>query len=86
MKKTEILMPSNCEVLKEEVATAVYGGVGPIEIMGIIAVGLEFGFTAAGEYARSIWPNGIPDWAKPALMQVFTYPIGWSLFMDAYNG
>lgn len=86
IKKTEMVMPANCETVKEEEAKKVYGGAVVETVATLVELAWAYGYPAAGAYAKQLWPNGIPTGAKIALMAAFPDPIGWIQFMNGYNG
>lgn len=85
IKEKEMLMPANCEEVSETEAKEIYGGFDPATIATLVGLAWEFGYPAAGKYAKQIWPDGIPTGAKIALMAAFPDPIGWAQFMNGYN-
>ena len=89
MKKTEMLIPVNCEVLKEEKAKAIFGG---YNVEGQMAV-WEYmcwnnNYFATGLFARKYWPNSIPDddmWDLQSTVIGRGGQSAWDQFMAGYN-
>ena len=85
MKQTKMVLPSNCAMLTDEESKRLYGSF-PAWVLTLQAMMYVSGYPAAGHYARKLWPNGIPGYAKHILANLVPDPVAWKRFMDGYNG
>ena len=84
MKKTKMVLPTNCELVTEEASKELYGGF-PAWVLALQAIMYAHGYPAAGAYAKKIWPNGIPSYAKHVLANLVPDPVAWWRFMQGYD-
>ena len=93
MKEMKLLVPVNCDVVSEQEQELIVGGMGPVEILGLIAAAatcIAFDYDLyhyAGEQCRRyVYPKSIPWYSKVLFMAACVDPLGWIAFNDGYNG